>query len=232
MTVTTNPTYDDGALTKPLPSLAVQPDCAVDPDRFAKLPALRDINGGFIADLLSDMAMHERCGRHLYRSVASRTHNPMLKRRYEEFGKETERHVEILETLLGELGIPPGYVSPAARATEGADSGLLESTFLYSGSVDLMTQELVMLDAVLLAETRDHANWSGLADLVDIFPEGKARDAVRRAVQQVEPEEDEHLSWAQTTRKTLVSRQAKSTTLAKMATGAENLMARIGSWLD
>jgi rubrerythrin len=232
VTTTTNPTFEDGATTKWLPPLAVQPECTADTEAFADLPALDGINGGFVADVLSDMTMHERCGFHLYRSIAGRTNNSMLKRKYEEFGAETERHIEILETLLAELGIPPTYVSPSARATEGTDAHLLESTFLYAGSVDLMTQELVMLDAVLLAETRDHANWSGLADLVDTFPEGAGRDAVRRAVEQVEPEEDEHLEWAKSTRKTLISRQAKSTTLAKMATGAENLMARIGSWLD
>jgi len=228
----TNPTYEDGATTKLLPTLAVEPERAVDPDRFAELPSLDGVNGGFVADLLSDMTMHERCGHHLYKSVATRTHNPMLQRKYEEFGEETERHIEILQTLVGELGMSPAYVSPSARATEGTASKLLESTFLLSGSVDIMTQELVMLDAVLLAETRDHANWSGLADLVDAFPEGDGRDAVRRAVQQVEPEEDEHLEWAKTTRKTLISRQVKSTAMAKVATGAENLMARISSWLD
>ena len=232
MTVTTNPTYDDGAVTKWLPPLAVQPECTANTEACADLPAFEGINGGFIADVLSVMTMHERCGLHLYRSVAGRTNNAMLKRKYESFGRETERHIEILTTLLGELGLPPTYVSPSARATEGTDAHLLESTFLFAGSVDLMTQELVMLDAVLLAETRDHANWSGLADLVEVFPEGPGRDAVRRAVEEVEPEEDEHLEWAKSTRKTLIARQAKSTTMAKMATGAENLMARIGSWLD
>jgi hypothetical protein len=38
--------------------------------------------------------------------------------------------VEVLEELIAELGGDPGYVSPAARATEKAGSALLESTFL------------------------------------------------------------------------------------------------------
>jgi rubrerythrin len=190
------------------------------------------LNGPFVADLLSDMLAHERCGAHLYRSVASRTHNPMLKRQYEHFGGETTEHVDILETLIGQLGGDPLYVSPAARATEKADMSLLESTFLLAGSVDLMTQELVMLDAVMLAEAKDHANWSGLSQLLDTFPEGETRDHVRRAVQRVGPQEDEHLGWAQETRSKLIALQVRSSAMATIGAKAEESIARIKDWLS
>ena len=85
--------------------------------------------------------------------------------------------VAILDQLIADLGRDPGYVSPAARAPEKAGTALLESTFLLGGSVDLLTQELVMLDAVLLAEGKDHANWSCLAGMVEDRPAGDARTA-------------------------------------------------------
>ncbi len=47
------------------------------------------------------MLTHERCGRHLYRSCESRSNNPVLQAKYREFGEQTERHVEILEGLIG-----------------------------------------------------------------------------------------------------------------------------------
>jgi rubrerythrin len=190
------------------------------------------LNGPFVADLLSDMLTHERCGTHLYRSVAARTHNPMLKRQYEHFGEETFEHVDILETLISQLGGDPMYVSPAARATEKAGTGLVESTFLLAGSVDLMTQELVMLDAVMLAEAKDHANWSGLSQMVDSFPEGELRDHVRRAVERVEPQEDDHLGWAQETRSKLIALQVKSSAMATVGAKAEEAVARIKDWLS
>jgi hypothetical protein len=40
-----------------------------------------NVNGPFVADLLSAALAHERCGRHLYRSCEGRTNNPMLQRR-------------------------------------------------------------------------------------------------------------------------------------------------------
>ena len=85
-----------------------------------------------------------------------------------------------------------------------------ESTFLLAGSVDLMTQELVMLDAVLLAEAKDHANWSCLAGMVDDLPAGDVRDAFLAAVDEVEVQEDEHLRWAQDMRCRMISLQATS----------------------
>src|SRR5699024_7391206 len=118
------------------------------------------------ADLLSSLITHERCGVHLYRSVASRTQNPVLERKYEHNEAEELRHLEILEELVTALGGDPLYVSPIARVTEKAASMMLESTFLLGGSVDPMDQEMVMLDAVFLAEAKDNANWATLGALV------------------------------------------------------------------
>jgi hypothetical protein len=109
------------------------------PDEDEAFLANTGLNGPFVADLLSDMLAHERCGAQLYRSVADRTNNPILKQRYKHFGNETVEHVENLEGLIAGLGGDPGYISPAARVTEKAGIGLLESTFLLAGSVDLMS---------------------------------------------------------------------------------------------
>ena len=81
--------------------LYVDPACQVDDDVLANSMALDGINSVFVADLLSAMLTHERCGTHLYRSVAQRSHNPMLQRRYEEFGEETAQHVDILDDHIG-----------------------------------------------------------------------------------------------------------------------------------
>jgi hypothetical protein len=159
--------------------------------------------------------------------VGDRTNNPVLKQQYTHFEHHTVEHVEVLETLISRLGGDPGYVSPSARATEKAGLNLVESTFLLGGSVDLLTQELVMLDAVLLAEAKDHANWSGLSQLVDVMPEGEVRDAVREAAERVEPEEDEHIAWAQDMRTKLISVQVRSGPVQTMTAKAEEMVARI-----
>jgi len=226
------PTKDQGATAQPNEMLYVEPTQQVTPGLLAEVMAGTGLNGPFVADLLSAMLTHERCGRHLYRSVAARTNNPMLRGKYEEFGDETERHVEILETLVAACGGNPAYVSPQARVVQGMDTKLVESTFALGGSIDVMTQEMAMLDAVFLAESVDHANWKTLQQLVEHFPDGDLRDQFRAAVEEVEQQEDEHLGWAKQTKERLVILQARSELLATAGAKTEEMVARVRSWLS
>src|SRR3954462_1727580 len=189
------PTKANGATAKPNEVLYVDPACQVSDEALAEQMSVDNMNAAFMADLLSGMLAHERCGVHLYRAVATRSNNPMLKRRYEEFGEETLHHVEVLEGLIASLGGNPNYVSPMARAVHGMDSNLVQSTYLLNGALDVMTREMAMLDAVFLAEAMDHANWQVLSQLVDSM-DGDIRDTFRSAVDEVEGQEDEHLEWA------------------------------------
>jgi ferritin-like metal-binding protein YciE len=229
---TLTPTAATGACSKPEEMTYVDPARTMMPEEDEAFLANTGLNGPFVADLLSDMLAHERCGAQLYRSVSQRTNNAVLRERYEHFGNETVEHVENLEGLIAGLGGDPGYISPAARVTEKAGIGLLESTFLLAGSVDLMTQELVMLDAVLLAEAKDHANWSCLAGMVDDLPDGDVRDTFQAAIDEIEVQEDEHFRWAQDMRCRMISLQATSGPTSSLALKAEEMMARIKGLFD
>jgi hypothetical protein len=230
--ITLHPTKAQGATARPAPLLYVDP-AAVAPETVA-VDGLEDagINVTFVLDFLSAALTHERCGCHLYRSVSRRSVNPVLQARYQEFGTQTQRHVEVLEELVTELGGNPCYVSASARSVEAMDSHLLESTFLTAGTLDLMTQEMAMLDAVLLAETVDHGNWSTLGQLVEALPEGPARTALARAVDEVEDEEDEHLEWARLARARITLFEASAGPMQQLGQRAEELVARIRLWLS
>jgi rubrerythrin len=207
---TLTPTYDRGATGKPMPMVYVPPERGRAEADMTSFAAGSGLNGGFLADLLSDYLQHERCGVHLYRSLAQRTLLKTTRRQYKKFGDETQNHVRILHRLITALGGDPNYVSPAARATEKMASSLLEGTFLLGGSVDEVTNELVLVDAVLLAEARDHANWKFLGQLASEASPGSARDAIEAAVREVEPQEDEHAAWAENTRSALATLLAQS----------------------
>lgn len=228
----TNAAHHLGATSKPMPQVYVDPTRAVTDEELVAMADGAGLNGPFVADVLSDALMHERCGFHLYRSVAGRTHNPVLKAKYEQYGDETLTHITVLEDLIATLGGDPGYVSPAARGTEKYDTGTLEGSFLLSGSVDLMTQELMMLNAVVLAETIDHANWETLAALGEACPDGPVKDAVVRAVEQVLPQEAEHHGWAVETRQTMILVQARSKALQTVGVAMETAVAKIASLFD
>jgi rubrerythrin len=230
--VPTYAVFHTGATSMPLGSTVVDPRRVAPLGLDETIAPTRGLDPVFVAGLLSAYLTHERCGLHLYRSVAERTHNPMLKAKYEEFGDQTADHVAILEELIARMGGDPGYVSPAARQTEKMDVSMQEATFLLGGSVDLMTQEMGMLEAVFLAETLCHHNWQALAQLAEHVPEGDGRDALRAAVAQVEAQEDEHLEWAQRTRARLTLAQAQSSAMSGVGLAMEEAVARIRGWLS
>jgi rubrerythrin len=189
-----------GGTAKPVGVLYIEPEIQVTDAGAGTALATSDIDAAFTADLLSASLAHERCGTHLYRSAAARTTVDELRERYEQFGTETLEHVRLLEELVTGAGGDPQYVSPAARATEKAAAALLESSYLLAGSVDGATAELAMLEAVMLAETKDHANWELLAQLAAHMTDTGLSDQFEAVTTRVLAQEEEHYRWASDTR--------------------------------
>jgi hypothetical protein len=216
-------TKDTGATAQPVGALYIPPELQMPDGSAGTTLAESGLNAPFLADLLSACLAHERCGVHLYRSVGGRTGDPARRERYEAFGAQTEDHVRILEDLVVGSGGNPNYISPAARATEKAAAGLVESTYLLGGSIDLTTQELAMLEAVVLAETKDHANWELLAQLAAQMTPGPVRDAFTAASETVLAQEEEHFAWA---------RQTRTDLLFALATGDSVPAADVGEEVD
>src|ERR671916_753844 len=168
-----------------------------------------------LLDKLSEFLMVEQGGLQLYTVAAARSTNPTLKQRYAEFGAETAHHRAVLVELIERLGGDPSYISPTARVAQFKAAKLLESSSCVGG---LSQQEIEMndLENVLLAETKDHADWhllseiaKGMADpgLVQTIREGakqmlgmtpnglslgQVQQLIRDAVDEVEDQEDEH----------------------------------------
>lgn len=206
MTILT-PTYDTGAVARASEVITSPPDRIVDDAALtARMPDL-PVDRAFLADILSAALTHERCGRHLYRSVAARSQSPGLQERYEHHGDETLRHVEILEALITSMGGDPQYVSPAARAAEAMNGKILESTFLTTGAVDLVTAELAMLNAVVVAETLDLGNWLAIQSVAAMLPGGDLQHLMETAADDVLAQERDHVSWANEARLAIIARQ-------------------------
>ena len=215
-------TSETGGTAQPTEAVYVPPDRQVHDAGSNTALVETGVNAPFVADLLSACLAHERCGVHLYRSVAGRTADAELRAQYEHFGTETRDHVERLEQLVAAAGGDPQYVSASARATEKAGAGLLESTYLLTGSVDSMTAELVMLEAVMLAEAKDHSNWELLAQLASVMTDGALRRRVQTVTSEVLAQEDEHYRWAHDTR----ARVSLTLAAGSVATGASPDTAR------
>jgi len=202
--MTTVVTKATGGTAKPVGVLYIEPDLQEADAGAGTALEQTGLDPAFTADLLSACLAHERCGVHLYRSVAGRTTIAELRERYEQFGVETLDHVAKLEELIVAAGGDPAYVSPSARATELAGAGLVESTYRLAGSVDQTTAELAMLEAVALAEAKDHANWELLVQLATAMAEGPVRSQLEAVGAEVLAQEEEHYGWAREARARLL----------------------------
>jgi hypothetical protein len=226
MTVIT-PTKNDGAIGVSAPMTEVPPEQTIDPAAFDMFAPGSGLNGQYLANTLSAFLAHEQCGVHLYRTVAGASDNPVLQGKYRQFLAQTEQHVAVLERLISALGGNPYYVSPTARLVHAMNTGMLQGVVLAAGSAEPLVRELAMLEAVLLAETKDHADWSFLGQLVDHVPDGQVRQALAAAVQDVEPEEDDHVGWARDMWHKMSMLQARSTMTMKVADFTEKAMATL-----
>ena len=95
------------------------------------------------------------------------------------------------------------------------DSKIHEAAILLPDGADDAALELAILEAVVLAETKCHADWTMVQTLMGHLPEGEARAAFQAAVDQVEEQEDEHIRWARQTWEQLILTQAQSSGLPR-----------------
>lgn len=107
------------------------------------------------------------------------------------------------------------------------DAKTVEAVVLMTGSADILPLETAMLEAVVLAETKDAANWAFLRALSGTMPRSEARDAISAAVDQVEPQEEEHIGWAVTTWQRMNLVQAQSRAAMTIASLGEKLMGKV-----
>jgi rubrerythrin len=151
-----------------------------------------------LLDKLSEFLMVEQGGLQLYRVASERGTQPQLKERYEEFGQQTARHREVYVELIEALGGDPNYVSPTARLAQVKATKLIESAMIVDG---LAPEEIMAndLENVLLAETKCHLDWELVSQLAEQATDAKTKQALQRAVREVEEQEDQHLEWARQT---------------------------------
>jgi rubrerythrin len=221
-------TKETGGLAPLMTTTSVTaPECAMPPEQLEQFLARTGLNGVFLADLLSSFLAHEQCGFHLYRTALSLTNNPMLQGKYKEFCAETEEHIRIFEELIAACGGQPGYVSPAARLVEATDTKIHEAAILLPDGADEATLDLAILEAVVLAETKCHADWSLVQKLTEAMPPGPAREAFQQAVDQVGEQEDEHIRWARETWEQLILTQAQSSLAQKGMAMAEKAVHKV-----
>lgn len=152
-----------------------------------------------LKELLLQSLEHERGGVLVYQTALECVLNDDLRSEWEKYLAQTEKHVVALTTVCESLGIDPGEMTPGCKVVTHLGTSLVVAMKMALASGDPAGAELVACDCVVLAETKDHANWQLIGECTKAF-NGDAGLAMRAAYEEIEDEEDEHLyhsmGWA------------------------------------
>ena len=145
-----------------------------------------------IKELLLQALEHEQGGVLLYQTALECAVHRELKREWQAYLEQTRRHVDVLTRTCEALGVDPGEVTPAREIVHQNGKALAISMKAALASGDRVAAELVACDAIVLAETKDHAHWE-LIGACAMELSGDEAAVLQRAHDEVEDEEDEHL---------------------------------------
>jgi rubrerythrin len=167
------------------------------------------VNIPVLHDLLSEFLAVEMGGQTLYERALEVVSDIEVRAKFREFHKQTVNHQKILTDIIRKLGGNPQLHSAGAKLAADKAKGLLRTMSRAGLSKDAV--QLNAIENIVLAETKDHADWELLGKIVRQTTDSHLREVLGPAVHTVEQEEDEHLNW---TRKKLGDLQMESLTKA------------------
>jgi len=145
-----------------------------------------------LRELLLQSLVHERGGALVYSTALECAVNDDLREEWEKYLEQTMRHVDILTGVCFAMGLDPDEMTPGCQIVHHNGKALVIAMKMALANGDREAAQLVACDCVVLAETRDHANWQLIGECAkQLGPEPGA--LLMEACEEVEAEEDEHL---------------------------------------
>jgi len=143
-------------------------------------------------ELLYQALETELGGVQIYTNAVECAVNKDLKKEWEEYLDQTKNHVKVVEEVFAELGLDTSTETPGRDVVRHIGESLVKAMQMAKEAGDPKAAELVAAECVTLAETKDHLNWELIGECAKktTGPEGKA---LKKAHEEVEDEEDEHL---------------------------------------
>jgi len=145
-----------------------------------------------VRELLLQALVHERGGTLVYSTALECAVDDNLREEWEKYLEQTVRHVEILTAVCLAMGLDPDEMTPGCQIVHHNGKALVIAMKMALANGDRNAAQLVACDCVVLAETKDHANWGLIGELAK-NADGDARSVLQQAYDEVEDQEDEHL---------------------------------------
>jgi rubrerythrin len=157
------------------------------------------MNRDQMLNLLYEALETEKGGVEVYATALRCVQNPELKREWEEYHEQTQKHEQILLDVFQTVGLDPKTETPGRQVVRHQGQSLVRAMEMALKAGKPEAAQLVAAECVVLAETKDHLNWELIGELSKTV-KGDDGKALRDAYKEVEDQEDEHLyhstGWA------------------------------------
>ena len=145
-----------------------------------------------VKELLLQSLEHEMGGVKVYEAALKCIVNEDLKEEWEKYHQETEHHVQILHDVCTQMQLDPEEQTPGRKIVRDMGQSLVRAMEAALATGDKEAAQCVACDCVVLAETKDHANWELIGE-VSKKATGTEGKALKEAYAEIEDQEDEHL---------------------------------------
>ena len=145
-----------------------------------------------LKELVLQSLEHEQGGVKVYATALESAQNSDLKAEWLRYFEQTQTHVTALEKVATALGIDPATEIPGRKIVRTVGAALVAAMKLAQSGGNPAAAQLVACECVVLAETKDHADWELLSKCAEHF-EGPGQAELKEACEVVEDQEDEHL---------------------------------------
>ena len=145
-----------------------------------------------VKELLLQSLEHERGGIKVYQTALDCVLNDELREEFEKYLEQTRNHERILLNVFSKLGLDAEEASPGRKVVKMIGGALVEAMQAALKAGEPEAAELVASECVVLAETKDHADWELISKCAE-HATGRVKQALEEAAEEVEDQEDEHL---------------------------------------
>jgi rubrerythrin len=145
-----------------------------------------------LQELLLQSLEHERGGVKVYETAVRSAISDDLRKEWTEYLGQTKRHVQILEGVLQKFEIDSEQESPGREIVRDLGMALIAAMEKARAAGNPASAQLVACECVVIAETKDHADWELLSKCAEEL-KGTQKHALKEACEIVEAQEDEHL---------------------------------------
>ena len=145
-----------------------------------------------VKELLLQSLEHERGGIQVYENAIKCALNDDLKEEWGQYLEQTRNHERILLRVFTELSLDAEEQSPGRAIVKQLGRALVQAMQTAKKGAKPEAAELVACECVVLAETKDHANWELITKAAEKST-GKQKATLQAAADEVEEQEDEHL---------------------------------------